>query len=212
MSYKVDKPENCLRCERSFEEVTYHSSGKCRNCYNILWIQNRDSMTKKPKLDHCVQCKCLFGSISQRGKKVLPGSKSMCKTCYNRYYLSNTSTTCRRCDKEMNKKIKGVCSLCRIELDNLKAPSRRTLPQVSKIKIDKDTKEMLRKTFNRYKFGTNTLADPFVVTDLYLTVFSSEATKGQTASKNEFNLDQFDQENQVIAMLKLLKMAYDKAI
>jgi hypothetical protein len=42
-------------------------------------------------------------------------------------------------------------------------------------------------------------------------VFSSEATKGQTASKTEFNLDQFEQEDQVIAMLKLLKMAYDKA-
>jgi hypothetical protein len=57
----------------------------------------------------------------------------------------------------------------------------------------------------------NTLVDPFVVTDLYLTVFSSEVTKGQTASKTEFNLDQFDEESQVIAMLKLLKKAYDKS-
>ena len=75
---------------------------------------------------------------------------------------------------------------------------------------EEQTKEVLRKLMNRYKFGLNTLVDPFIVTDIYLDVFSVEEARGKTASKNDFNLDQFDQENQVIAMLKLLKIAYDK--
>lgn len=211
MGIVIDKPDDCVKCKRSFNEVNYHSRFMCRNCYNAEWVKNRDSMTKKPKKESCSECLCLFGSIGKRGKPLLPGSKGLCKPCYNKYYAKTTSTNCKRCGRDMGKKAKNHCSLCKVELDEMKSPSKRALPQVSKIGIDKETKESMRKIFNRYKWGVNTLVDPFIVTDLYLTVFSTEATKGQTASKTEFNLDQFDEESQVIAMLKLLKMAYDKA-
>ncbi len=111
----------------------------------------------------------------------------------------------------MGKKSKGHCPLCKIELDSMRSPGKRALPKIEKITIDKEVKESMRKLFNRYKFGTNTLVDPFVLTNIYLEVFSNENIKGETASKTEFNLEQFDEANQVIAMLKLLKMAYDKA-
>jgi hypothetical protein len=182
----------------------------CRNCYNATWLKERDTMTKQPKKDHCIKCLCLFGSITAKGKKLLPGSKDMCKPCYQQFYVKTISTICKRCSRDMGKKTKGYCSMCKVELEEMKSPARRVLPDVNKMKIDKETKEMMRRIFNRYKFGTNTLVDPFIVTDLYLTVFSSESTKGQTASKTEFNLDQFDEQSQVMAMLKLLKKAYDK--
>jgi len=204
--YMDCKADECLGCKTSFSEVKYHAKDFCQKCY-----YNSRKKTKI-KLDYCITCLCKFGSQSEKNKTVKPGPKSMCRSCYHRSYIKSINSGCKRCGKDLGgRKVKGLCSLCKVELDAMKAPSKRTLPNVNKINIDKDTKESMRKLFNRYKFGLNTLADPFVVIDIYLTVFSSEATKGQTASKTEFNLDQFEQEDQVIAMLKLLKMAYDKA-
>lgn len=167
-------------------------------------------MTKPlEKSNTCIKCFRDFGSITDKGKQLLKGSKGFCKPCYNKYYLKSTLSNCKRCDKELLKKSKGFCSLCKVELESMKSPSKRSLPKIEKIKIEKSDKEIMRRIFNRYKWGMNTLVDPFIVTDLYLTVFSFENTKNQTVSKTEFNLDQFDEESQVIAMLKLLKMAYD---
>jgi hypothetical protein len=211
MGVVIDKPSDCIRCKRSFNEVNYHSKLMCRNCYNAEWLKNRDLMIDKTKSKNCSQCLCLFGSINKKGKPLLPGPKGLCKTCYGRYYKKTASLNCKRCGRDMGKKIKGYCSICKVELDDIKPAGRKLLPQTDKIKIDIDTKEKMRKIFNRYKFGLNTLVDPFILVDLYLTVFSTEATKGQTASKTEFNLDQFDEQEQVIAMLKLLKRVYDKA-
>lgn len=197
--------ESCLTCKTSFLEVKRHAKGFCSRCY---YASRR---TKKEKLDYCTNCLAKWGSKSEKNKIVKEGPKGMCKMCYQRHYVKTSTTDCKRCGKDMGKRVKGFCSLCKLELESMKSPSRRNLPDVNKIKIDKETKEMMRRVFNRYKWGTNTLVDPFIVTDLYLTVFSSEVTKGQTASKTEFNLDQFEQGEQVIAMLKLLKLAYDKA-
>lgn len=199
------KLDSCQGCNKSFNEIKYHAKNMCCNCY---YASRR---IEKKELDYCVKCFSKWGSKSQKGKEVKRGPKGMCKPCYQQHYAKLATKSCNRCGADMGKKAKGVCSLCRIELESMKAPSKRTLPDVNKVTIDKETKEKMRKVFNRYKFGLNTLVDPFIVTDLYLTVFSSEVTKGQTASKTEFNLDQFDQENQVIAMLKLLKKVYDKA-
>lgn len=210
-SYKL-RAEKCLRCERSFEEVHYHSKDMCRNCYNYNWITTNRALNKEPKIDHCLSCLLKWGDLNKKGKEVSLASKGMCRPCYQSYYNKTKSLNCKRCGKEMGKKVKGVCSLCRIELETIKSPGRRGLPIPNKAIIDRETKEILRKLMNRYKFGLNTLVDPFIVTDIYLDVFSVEEARGKTASKNDFNLDQFDQENQVIAMLKLLKIAYDKSI
>lgn len=212
MNVLKDKAEKCVRCDRKFGDVRYHSKNMCQNCYNYTWHLNREKTVKKEKPDHCIKCLCKWGFISEKGKEVKQGSHGMCKMCYQRSYQKTISSKCKRCEREMGKKIKGYCSLCKVELDNMKSPGKRTLPKIDKIKIDRETRESIRRVFNRYKYGLNTLVDPFVVTNLYLDVFSDEVTKGQTASKTEFNLDQFDQEEQVIAMLKLLKMAYDKAL
>lgn len=197
------KLDNCQGCNTSFSEIKYHAKNMCCNCY----YQSR--RVEKKELDHCSKCLCKWGSQSQKNKVVKKGPKGMCRICYQRHYAKMSTTVCRRCGSDMGRKSKSVCSLCKIELESIKAPSKRTLPNVDKVTIDRETREKMRKVFNRYKWGLNTLVDPFIVTDLYLTVFSSEVTKGQTASKADFNLDQFDQENQVIAMLKLLKKAYD---
>lgn len=197
--------ENCISCSKSFTEIKLHALAMCRSCY----YKSRKPI--KEKFDHCITCLCKWGSISEKNKTVKEGPKNMCKSCYQRQYTKSINSSCKRCGKDMGKKVKGHCSLCKVELEAMKSPGRRTLPDVSKIKIDRVTKETMRKLFNRYKYGLNTLVDPYVVTDIYLTVFSSEATKGQTASKTEFNLDQFDEESQVMAMLRLLKKAYDKA-
>ena len=210
MGVVKEREDKCTACQRLFTVVDYHSKNMCRSCYNVEWSRRRAELTKKQKLDHCVKCMCKWGSTNEKGKTINPGSHGMCKMCYQRLYNKNISSDCKRCGKNMGKKTKGHCSMCKIELEEMKSPGRRTLPDVNKIKIDRVTKETMRRLFNRYKYGLNTLVDPFVVTDIYLTVFSSEATKGQTASKTEFNLDQFDEESQVIAMLKLLKKAYDK--
>lgn len=198
--------EKCALCTEPFGELKLHALNMCRKCYY------KSRRPKREKLDYCIKCLCKWGSPSEKkGKIVKEGPKGMCKMCYQRSYSRSISSTCKRCHKDMGKKVKGMCSLCKIELDNMRSPSKRSLPKIDKIKIDIETKEIMRRLFNRYKFGLNTLVDPFIVTNLYLDVFSSEVTKGQTASKTEFNLDQFEQEDQVIAMLKLLKMAYDKA-
>lgn len=199
------RTENCLKCDTSFQETRYHALNLCRRCYNT-----ERKTPKEPKKDYCSKCMCLFGSISSKKKELKEGPMGLCKPCYAKHYAATSSTDCKRCGKDMGKKVKGVCPLCRIDLEQMKSPSKRNLPSIGKINIDRETKEMMRRVFNRYKFGTNTLIDPFVVTNLYLTVFSSESTKGMTASKTEFNLDQFDQASQVLAMLKLLKSAYDK--
>lgn len=198
------KLESCQGCNKSFNEIKYHAKNMCCNCY---YASRR---VEKKELDYCITCLSKWGSISQKNKTVKKGPKGMCKMCYQKHYAKLATTNCNRCGADMGKKAKGVCSLCRIELESIKAPSRRALPDINKISIDRETKEVLRKVLNRYKCGLNTLVDPFIVTNLYLEVFSDDVTKGQTASKTEFNLDQFDQENQVIAMLKLLKRVYDK--
>lgn len=197
--------EKCESCDEPFGELKLHAKGMCRKCYY------RSRRPVAEKFDYCIKCLCKWGSKSEKGKLVKAGPKNMCRMCYQRSYNKSISSSCKRCGKDMGKKVKGMCSLCKIELDDMRSPGKRTLPKFEKITIDKETKEMMRKLFNRYKFGLNTLVDPFIVTNLYLEVFSDEVTKGQTASKTQFNLDQFDQENQVIAMLKLLKTAYDKA-
>jgi len=197
--------EKCELCDEAFGEVKLHAKGMCRKCYF------RSRRPVKEKFDYCIKCLSKWGSQSEKGKVVKPGPKQMCKMCYQRFYSTTISSSCKRCGKDMGKKVKGMCSLCKIELDNMRAPSRRSLPHIDRITIDIETKEIMRRLFNRYKFGLNTLVDPFIVTNLYLEVFSNQVTKGQTASKTEFNLDQFEQEDQVIAMLKLLKMAYEKA-
>jgi hypothetical protein len=213
MGVVKEKEERCVTCNRSFLEVNYHSKNKCRNCYNAEYMRNKKVPVEKiEKLDHCIKCLSKWGAPAEKkGKIVKQGSKGMCKMCYQRSYNRSISSCCKRCGKEMGKKIKAVCSICKIELESMKSPGRRTLPKVDRINIDKETKETMRRLLNRYKFGLNTLVDPFIVTNLYLDVFSDDNIKGRTASKTEFNLDQFDQENQVIAMLKLLKMVYDKA-
>jgi hypothetical protein len=210
MGVFIDKEENCVACKKPFVEVNYHAKMMCRNCYNAGYARIKKSKEKPVKLDHCIKCLSKWGSISEKNKVVKPGPKSMCKMCYQRSYNKSISSSCKRCGKDMGKKTKAVCPICKIELDNMKSPGKRTLPKIDRIAIDKETKEMMRRLFNRYKFGLNTLVDPFIVTNLYLEVFSDENIKGRTASKTDFNLDQFDQENQVIAMLKLLKMAYEK--
>ena len=106
----------------------------------------------------------------------------------------------------MGKKIKGICSLCKIEIESYKPPSQRSIRIPKKININRETKEDLRKLMNRYKFGLNTPIDPFILTNIYLDiVWSSE-----NENKNQFYFDQFDQENQIIAMLKILKIVYDE--
>lgn len=209
--YKIRK-SHCVRCERSFEDVNYHSRDMCCNCYNNEWIKaNRLPKRQAPK-DHCVSCLAKWGSKNKKGKEIKPGPKGMCRPCYQTYYNKTSSSCCKRCNRDMGKKSKSVCSLCKIELEAIKAPGKRNLPTFEKVKITKETRESLRRVMNRYKHGLNTLVDPFIVTDIYLEVFSDENIKGRTASKTDFNLDQFDQENQVIAMLKLLKIAYDKSL
>ena len=211
--YRV-KADKCVKCDRSFEVVYYHSSDMCRNCYNINWSKKRreSKVPKEQAKDHCESCLAKWGSLNKKGKEVYLASKGMCRPCYQKYYNRTRSSCCKRCNRDMSKKIKGVCSLCKIELETIKAPGRRNLPTFSKVSMDRETREVLRRVLNRYKFGLNTLVDPFIVTNLYLEVFSDDNIKGRTASKTEFNLDQFDQENQVIAMLKLLKIAYDKSL
>jgi hypothetical protein len=197
--------DTCLGCKTSFSEVKKHAKGFCCKCYYA------SRKVEKQKPDHCLNCLCKWGSQSEKNKIVKQGPRGMCKACYQRDYNKSITASCKRCNREVGKKIKGLCPLCKIELESMKSPSKRKLPKIDKISIDRETKEVMRRLFNRYKYGLNTLVDPFVVSNLYLEVFSDENIKGRTASKTEFNLDQFDQENQVIAMLKLLKSAYDKA-
>ena len=169
---------NCKACNKSFEEVGYHCKGMCRTCYNIQWAKANRVSKKRETLDHCVKCLSKWGSTSIKGKPVKEASRGLCKICYNQYYAKVASTICKRCNRDMGKKSKSVCSLCKIELEAMKSPSKRKLPKVDNMAIDKETKETMRRLFNRYKWGTNTLVDPYITLNLYLDVFSNENIKG----------------------------------
>jgi len=221
---QIVRKENCDRCLRSFRVVNYHSKNKCRSCYNKIWIDNKRGLDPDKNLkaagktytdqsglikiveEKCLGCKLLWNSINDKGKKVVLQASGMCRACYNINYKLTSSFRCKRCGNDMGKKIKGICSLCKIEIESYKPPSQRSIRIPKKININRETKEDLRKLMNRYKFGLNTPIDPFILTNIYLDiVWSSE-----NENKNQFYFDQFDQENQIIAMLKILKIVYDE--
>lgn len=218
---QIERKENCVRCLRSFRLVNYHSKNKCRSCYNKIWIDTKRGLIAgktasktyinegglvKPVEDNCRGCKLLWNSVNDKGKKVVLQASGMCRQCYNINYKLTSSFRCKRCGNDMGKKIKGICSLCKIEIESYKPPSQRSISIPKKVNMNRETKEDLRKLMNRYKFGLNTPIDPFILTNIYLDVVSSS----ENENKNQFYFDQFDQENQIIGMLKILKIVYDE--
>ena len=193
--------EFCVRCQKTFnEETKRHAKNMCQYCYTYTWAKAKmDIKDKTPKSAHCKTCDISFADgLHKNGKPAVRASKGLCKKCYHKL----ATRFCEKCGANKGKKGHGVCSLCRIESGKWK---RKT---VVPTKISKENLESIRRVMMRYKNGINNLVDPFIVADLYLTIF----TNGESGYKNPvgMDIDGFDEQAQVIAMLKLLKMTYEK--
>lgn len=193
--------EFCVRCKKVFGiEPKRHAKDMCQSCYSYTWAKARmDIKDREPANTHCKTCNISFiDGVYPNGKPVRKASKGLCKKCYNKV----STRFCTKCGKNKGKKGHGECSLCKIESGKWK--KRAYNPQ----KISQENMNLLRSILTRYKYGVNTLVDPFIVADLYLTIY----TGGEFGYKNPagMDIDAFDESSQIIAMLKLLKMTYDK--
>ena len=191
----------CVRCDKVFDkDVPRHAKNMCQYCYTYTWTKAKmDIQDKTPKSTHCKTCNISFtDGLHKNGKPAVRASKGLCKKCYNKV----ATRFCEKCGANKGKRGHGFCSLCRIQSGKWK---RKT---VLPTKVNKTNMDLIRSVLMRYKMGANTMVDPFIVADLYLTIF----TGGESGYKNPvgMDIDTFDESAQVIAMLKLLKMTYDK--
>lgn len=199
---------NCERCERSFDkENPLHAKNMCRNCYNYTWIKARNGIEDrglKSTTPNCSVCFTEFGQPGFKDKIAYRASKGMCRQCYNR----TQSRICSSCGKSKGKKSIGPCSLCRINRDT--ESSSRFVRRKTKVPegLPTEVLQQIKMVLLRYKHNMYTGVDHFIVADLYIKVFNS----GEVGYKNPIgmDIDRFDEMSQVTAMLKLLKMTYDK--
>lgn len=191
----------CVRCNKVFnKDIPRHAKNMCQHCYTYTWTKAKMSIQDKtPIFTHCKTCNISFiDGIHKNGQPSQRASKGLCRKCYNKV----ATRLCSKCGANKGKKSHGHCSLCRI--DSGKWKRKTVLPKA----VTKQNLESIRSVLVRYKRGANTMVDPFIVADLYLTIF----TGGESGYKNPvgMDIDTFDESAQVIAMLKLLKMTYEK--
>lgn len=190
----------CVRCNKVFTKDTpRHAKNMCQHCYSYSWTKARMNIQDKtPTYTHCITCNISFvDGIHKNGQPSQRASKGLCRKCYNKV----STRLCKKCGANKGRKSHGLCSLCKIQSGKWRR--KTVIPKA----ITKENIESIRSVLVRYKTGANTMIDPFIVADLYLTIFGSECGHKNPVG---MDIDAFDQSAQVIAMLKLLKMTYDR--
>jgi hypothetical protein len=194
-----EKNTSCDDCGYVFDNNRkYHSRGRCNPCYQKLYNKGKLPVKATKVLEtNCSRCLSEYGSITDAGKVISRGPKSLCKSCYSKE--KKPKKECSKCGNMMLAGSNtGLCIICREDNKNTDG-KRRYNRKVKEIPfLDNETYEGIRRILVRFKFGTNNLVDNFRVADLYLDV-NEEATL----------LDTLTEEAQVIEMLKNLKKVYE---
>lgn len=198
-----EKSESCVTCGVVFSEtIKLHSKNLCRICYYRDYY-NKNYISTKPKYDRCLGCDAEKGGTNYKGLEVKTLTKGFCRSCYYTTSKGITYEYCETCNIKFNrKKTNPYCSGCRPR----GRFSRRAVDKVKPIKRSELTKEELYTMmllFRRYKNGTQTSTDVFILVDLFLSVFEGQA------HVNRGELDLYDIKDQQVSMLKMLKKVYD---
>jgi hypothetical protein len=183
--------KNCSGCKRDFNKDVKHAArGYCNRCY--LRQYNKDKgvdfgVVKKSRLkqEHCSCCQLKFGSLNSKNKEVILRSSNLCRQCWYKNYRKNLITKCTSCNAEYDKASSSIhCSNCR----QYKRKRYNTQPNVLPTY---DEREKIRLLLNRFKHGTQTLVDPFILIDLYMTFYNDDSNTA------------------LVTMLRRLKITYD---
>lgn len=193
-----NKPISCEDCGYVFDDLKkYHARNRCNPCYQSLYMRGKLPI-KKVKETNCSKCGFEFGTLNQKGRAVIKGSKGLCKTCYSRD--KKPKKECTLCGNMMLAGSNtGLCIICR-EDKRTKAVGKRSYKR--KVKpipfLEPETYEAIRRILVRFKYNNNTLVDNFRVADLYIEI-----------NEDAILLDTLTEEAQVIEMLRYLKKVYD---
>ncbi len=205
---KDTKTDTCITCNLSFDRIKRHAKNMCQPCYSRA-KKGIINPRKKDLPPHCSECKLEYGALNEKGKEVKKGSMGMCKLCYSRAYsLRNEPKPCRNCGRTMRNGLKNICQLCDDELKDKfykenphvrKSESFRNKQIAEKVILTDEQFELIRRLFVKFKLGSQNSADFFRVVDIYLDLFNCDAF-----------LDSYCEQEQVIIMLKRLKVIWDK--
>ena len=193
---------NCKDCEHPFTtDRPYHAKERCTNCYIKMWQKEKRAYNKRPKeIKTCVECGISIGELNKKGKLCDVLIKQRCRPCYAKY---NRNQLCDRCEKCGVQFITGssvcLCLSCRPK-------SRYSKAEIGYKDLNVEQLSMMLTLFRRYKNGTNTPVDNFRVVDLYLDIYD----RGAFVYNSSLTFDGYEEESQVVLMLRSLKMIYDK--
>lgn len=202
---RLIKEDNCIKCQRLFTEgLKMHAKNMCAYCY----YSDLRGYNQKPKEKHeaCKICGGKVGDTNIKGKIIYSITKGYCKLHYHQFYTKNACKTCQKCGLEFkHAKLSCLCTMCKPQ------PSRQAKKprefKNGKLVRRKDLKvedlQMMLTLFRRYKMGTQTAVDHFRVADLFLTIFENHPFTYNSM------LDSYNEESQVVLMLRQLKMVYD---
>lgn len=199
---KEDRAAQCEVCNAKFGGITekgsvkYHSRNRCNPCYQKMYLDENYISTKHKKGDatSCIECKYEYNSRNEKGKVVRKGSRGHCKRCYNRLFTQKSSNICKGCGNEMISKRLSLCAICKQNESTSKKWKRKQIkPQI----VNDETFELIRRLLARYKSAHNDFSDAFRVIDVYMDVADTNL------------LDNLREEQQVIEMLRWLKVTFD---
>lgn len=203
-----EKPSSCVKCDKSFIEITYHAKGMCQKCYSLSKYKIAFKPRKKD-WTHCVECNLQFGSTNERGRLISKGSNGYCKSCYGKIYNNlKQKRSCDRCGVILKHTTRDICKACyQIEKDNFyrenpnarKSESYKNKILAEKAILTDEQFELVRRLFVKFKIDTWNLADMFRVADVYLEVFTHDVF-----------LDSLPEKDQVVIMLSRLKPVWDR--
>lgn len=191
-----EKSSFCIDCGYVFDDFKkYHARERCNPCYQKLYTLKR--FPAKEKETNCNRCGYEYGTVNEKGKAVIKGSKGSCKSCYTKD--RKPKKECTNCGNMMIAGSNtGLCEVCK-ELKRAEGGRRGYNRKVKPIPfLEPETYEAVRRILVRFKYNNNSLVDNFRVADLYMEV-----------NDDPILLDTLTEEAQVIEMLKNLKKIYD---
>lgn len=200
---KEDRASHCVNCNKSFEEIKYHSVNMCQICYNRN--KSKNYHLSKHKYSSCEGCGIKPGEPNKRGKIVSRLVRGYCNTCYYQRWAKGCKS-CSKCGVEfLTTKASCLCDLCRPSPahENVKIKKLKKGELLSRKNLTSEQLTLMLTLFRRYKNGTQNVVDHFRVADLYLEVF-----EGHPFVYNSM-LDSYNEQSQVVLMLRQLKSVYD---
>lgn len=206
MGNKKIKLDNCVNCRREFTDVVKNfCKNKCQHCY-FSERSGTNSLPKEVKVESCIKCGRKPGDLDSKGRPLANLVKGLCRKHYNSFYLQSACDICKSCGlKFKSPRLSCLCSMCKPvkEHQPKKVKKMKSGLLIKRRDIPQETLQTMLTLFRRYKNGTQSPIDHFRVVDVFLDVFA-----GHPFVYNSM-LDSYNEESQVVAMLRELKKIYD---